>query len=869
MPITPPPPPLSKLNLLKGFLQIFLPLLGLLLVVGVMHYYTLYATERVSRESSEALNVGLAQRMIKSDLKAVVSDLEFLVEHVERQGIFEMPTSEQLERIGLEFLVFAEKKGLYDQIRYLDREGMEVVRINYNDGHPTILLPDELQDKSSRYYFKEAIRLSRHAIYVSPLDLNIESGKIEYPLKPMMRFGTPIFDSQGNKRGIVLLNYLGDRLIDDFTHAAANIADHIELVNQDGYWLSSPDPRNNWGFMLGNDNTFEKRYPGVWAMIQASRNGQFEFDDALYTFTTVYPTRTATGITANDSDAANSEWKIISRIPPPEISSALPTFLQQHLPLYLSMLVLMGFGSGFLAHANLRHRRAEAQTEYEQRFRHTLENMELAAVALDRGGNIRFCNNHFLQLTRWTRAEIEGKSWVDYFAPRDNDGVVREVLKQMANPELFPTQLETPVLTKDGERRLIAWNNTLSYDAEGNVIGVTGIGEDITEKRHAENELRKLLSAVEQSPSIVLITDRQGVIEYVNPKFTQVTGYRPEEIIGKDPSVLKSGETSREEYRKLWDAVSSGGEWRGEFHNRRKNGELYWESAVISAIRNPGGEITNYLAVKEDITERKRLEQEVEARNREIARNQTLTAVGRMASMIAHDLRNPLSSVKMTLQILGKAPGGTEDKKVAELRQISLEQIRYMEEILSDMLTYSRPDAIKPEWISLEKTIDAAIGLTQREIDDYKVRIRTHYQQGLPTIFADANKLRQVFSNLISNAAQATRDAEDPEVQLDTMVNLGPNGTGLSIEICDNGCGIDEEEKERIFEPFYTTHAQGTGLGMAIVKRIIDQHHGSIRVYANKPRGTCVAVVLPTAPIIESENTDILTEHHEQYTHRR
>ncbi len=867
MPITPPPPPLSRLSLLKGFLRIFLPLLGLLTVIALMHYYTLYATERASRESSETLNVGLARRMIKRDIESVVSDLLFLVEHMERQGVFDMDMRRQLRQLGLEFLVFAEKKGLYDQIRFIDRQGMEVVRINYNNGHPAIIPPGELQDKRNRYYFQDAIKLPQGKLYVSPLDLNIESGKIEYPLKPVMRFAAPVFDHQGHKRGIILLNYLGKRLIDNFTHAAANIADHIELVNREGFWLSSPDARRTWGFMLGNDNTYGKQHPAAWERIRRSPRGQFVLPDGLFTFTTVYPTEaTENTVPKGMTDPDGRLWKIISRIPSPAVHSALPAFLHRHLALYLTMLMLMALGSGVLAHSHLRHRRAEAQSEYEKRFRHTLENMELAAVALDREGNIRFCNNHFLALTQWTRQEIEGKNWAEYFAPDGRNGMTRALLEQMDSPEKFPTHLETPVMTKAGELRLITWNNTLSYDADGKVIGVTGVGEDITEKRHAENEVRKLLSAVEQSPSIVLITDRKGKIEYVNPKFTQVTGYQPEEVIGKDPSILKSGETSSEEYRRLWESISRGGEWRGEFHNRRKNGELYWESAVISAIRSPEGEITNYLAVKEDITERKRLEQEVEARNREIVRNQTLTAMGRMASMIAHDLRNPLSSVKMTLQILGKeASGHAGDAKVAELRQIALEQIRYMEEILSDMLTYSKPAAIKPDWISPEKTIDAAIGLTQRRIDDYKVKIRTAYQAGLPTIFADANRLRQVLSNLISNAAQATRQSETPEIRISAKVDLGPAGTGLSIEICDNGCGIPENERQKVFEPFYTTHAQGTGLGLAIVKRIIDQHQGSIRVSPNAPQGTCITLVIPTTPPpLPSEIQD-----HEHYSHRR
>ncbi|WP_419586685.1 two-component system sensor histidine kinase NtrB, partial [Thiolapillus sp.] len=314
------------------------------------------------------------------------------------------------------------------------------------------------------------------------------------------------------------------------------------------------------------------------------------------------------------------------------------------------------------------------------------------------------------------------------------------------------------------------------------------------------------------------------------PKFTEVSGYSAEEVIGRNPRLLKSGETSREEYSNLWDTIRNGGEWRGEFHNRRKNGELFWEAAAISAIRDNEGNITSILAVKEDITEKKRLEKEVEKQNRELALAETMAAMGRMASMIAHDLRNPLSSVKMTLQILDKKADPAVSADTNELCHISLEQIRYMEEILSDMLSYSRPDALKPEWIPIDKVIDLSIGMSQRRRHKKKITLHTQYHSGLPTIYADATKLRQVFSNLIANAFQATIDSDSPQVSIEAMIELGHEGTNVRIDICDNGCGINAEDQKRMFEPFFTTRAKGTGLGLAIVKRILDQHQANIYV---------------------------------------
>ncbi|WP_457676914.1 PAS domain S-box protein [Thiolapillus sp.] len=865
MPIVQPPTPPTQLGKLRTFVRMFLPILLVLLIIGAMHYYTFYTTEHSRMESMESLNVDLAQRMIREDIADVVKDLRFLAEHIEKQGLPEALPWTREQRIAEEFKVFARNKGLYDQIRYLDNSGMEIVRVNYNDGNAEVVPYGELQNKSGRYYFREALAQEPGGIYLSRFDLNVENGEIEKPFKPVIRFGTPVIDHNGNKSGIVLINYLGARLIDNFTRAAASIADHIELLNGEGYWLSSPRHENEWGFMLDRNIRFQNDHPIAWNVISAHDTGQFETGDGLFTFTTIHPLKTALAAVP-DLDGNSMQqgplprWKIVSYIPARQVASTLPQFLKNNAALYLSMFILLFIGTGFLARTTHLHRIADAQRAYEQRFRHTLENIDLAAVALNRNGEVTFCNNHFLDITGWKRDEVIGRSWTARFVSAEDRENVSAIIATMDDPSRFPSHLELLVKTRDGNPRLIAWNNTLSFDSKGEVIGVTGIGEDITEMRRTQTELLKLYQAVEQSPSSVVITSPNGDIEYVNPKFTEVSGYGAEEVIGKNPRILKSGETGPDEYADLWETIHNGGEWRGEFHNRRKDGSLYWEAAAISAIRDSEGNITSILAVKEDITEKKRLETEVEKQNRELALAETMAAMGRMASMIAHDLRNPLSSVKMTLQILGKKNAPATGKDTRELCGISLEQIRYMEEILSDMLSYSRPDALKPEWIPMDKVIDLAVSMSQRRQYKKKIHLYTQYHSGLPTIHADPTKLRQVFSNLISNAFQATLGSDHPEVSIEAMIELGDEGTSVRVDICDNGCGISREERQRIFEPFYTTRAKGTGLGLAIVKRILDQHKATIEVSDNQPRGTCFSVVLPINPANLSPRRETVME---------
>ena len=351
-----------------------------------------------------------------------------------------------------------------------------------------------------------------------------------------------------------------------------------------------------------------------------------------------------------------------------------------------------------------------------------------------------------------------------------------------------------------------------------------------------------------------MITNAAAEIQYVNPKFTQLTGYSADEVKGKNPRFLQSGETSKAGYKKLWDKVLSGGEWRGEFHNKKKNGELYWEHTTISQIKNQEGETTHYLAVKEDLTEQKRLAAEAKERDQEIMKNRELAVVGRIANMIAHDLRNPLSSVKMSLQILGKGQHDVTEKE--ELVTISLDQVRYMENMISDLLSYSRQSDLKPTWLSIDKLLDNAVSVTQKAITTQNVTVKTEYHTGLPTMFGDRTKLLQVFSNLILNAVQATENNGNrkPIITIKASLVLSSEGTNIQVEIQDNGSGIDDETISKLYEPFFTTRAKGTGLGLAIVRSVIKRHAGTISLSPGQLYGTSAMVILPTNALSDEKD---------------
>ena len=569
------------------FAGLFVALTLLLGAVIVVHFYVDYRAERTVRDARETLNVELARRALAADIAAVTTDLMFLgrlIESLSFEPVLAEGRTRYLEQV---FLTFAREKGLYDQIRFIDVKGHEVVRVNLAGGDPQLVAKGQLRDKSGRYYVDHGLRLDSGQVYLSPLDLNIEDGMVEQPIKPVLRFATPVFDSGGRRQGLVVLNYLGARLLERFRQAAANIADRVQLLNGDGYWLSSPRKHEAWGFMFGRDDTFQRRFAGAWRKIKQENTGQFVSAGGLFTFATVWPaTHAARALPPGGVPADQTEvWKVVSNISLDTASLGLGNFIAKHATLYVGIQGLMAVLAYLLASATVHRRAAEEQRSYEQRFRQTLEDIDLVALMVDPQGRLTFCNQYLLDLTGWRREEVIGSEWVARFVPDEQKRTVCSVLQRLARYGEFPPQFEGEVCTRHGERRLIAWNNTLARDAEGRLVGLTAIGEDITERRRAEDQVRKLSQAVEQSPAIVQITDRAGHIEYVNPKFTEVTGYRFDEVRGRNPRLLKSGDMAPAEYRRMWQDLAVNGEWRGEFHNRRKDGTLYWEAAVISALR--------------------------------------------------------------------------------------------------------------------------------------------------------------------------------------------------------------------------------------------------------------------------------------------
>jgi PAS domain S-box-containing protein len=408
---------------------------------------------------------------------------------------------------------------------------------------------------------------------------------------------------------------------------------------------------------------------------------------------------------------------------------------------------------------------------------------------------------------------------------------------------------------KDGTLLWSEIRNITVRDADGRVVALEGISRDVTERVVAEQTLRQLSAAVEQSPASVMITDIAGNIEYVNPAFARLTGYTLDNVKGQNPRILKSGHIPRQTYEELWRTITSGGEWRGEMLNRNKNGELYWEFASISAIVDAKGHPIRFLAVKEDITERKKAEEALRHTQEQLLQSQKIEAVGRLAGGVAHDFNN-LLGVIIGYGELARATVPPPHPARARLEQILAAALRAAD-LTRQLLAFSRRQVLQPRVLDLNSIVKDTERMLRRLIGE-DVDLVVRQATDLGRIKADPGQVSQVLMNLAVNARDAMPGGglltiETANVEVDseyarTHAPLQP-GPYVQLQVKDTGVGMDEAVRQRIFEPFFTTKPEGvgTGLGLSTVYGIVKQSGGYVWVESTPGRGTTFTIHLPRA----------------------
>ena len=493
---------------------------------------------------------------------------------------------------------------------------------------------------------------------------------------------------------------------------------------------------------------------------------------------------------------------------------------------------------------------SEKIRESEERFRQLAENIRDVFYVKNKDfSEIYYVSPAFEEV--WGRSLQELHSlndlWINSIFPEDRDFVFDKISNPESNKGF---EMEYRIIRSDRKIRWIRDRVFPIKDKAGTTFRYTGIVEDITRQKIAEEEVRKLSYAIRQNPALIVITDPKGNIEYVNPKFSAVTGYSLNEVKGKNPKILKSGFTKPDEYKILWKTITSGGEWRGDFYNKKKNGEYYWESALIAPIKNRNDEISHFVAVKEDITERKKQEEQLIIAKEEAEKSDRLKS--EFLAQMSHEIRTPLNNILTYASLLKEE---LETKLPPELepsfRVINSSALRLLRTIdlilnLSKIQTGNFDTYF--EIIDLDRDILYEIILEfYTRANEKNIKLNYEVITDYKKIFGDNYSIGQIFVNLIDNAIKYTNKGEIK------IVLYNNNENEVCIDVMDSGMGISEEFLPVLFDPFTQEdnsdrrNYEGTGLGLALVKKYVEINNAKIEVKSRKDKGTTFTIIFKPA----------------------
>ena len=523
----------------------------------------------------------------------------------------------------------------------------------------------------------------------------------------------------------------------------------------------------------------------------------------------------------------------------------------------------------------------KALVDSEKRYRDLFERMQngfaLHEIILNKKGkpiDYRFLamNPAFEKLTGLKASHVIGKTVLETLPHTEKYWI--EAYGNVAlsgKPQVF----------ENYSRELEKYYRVLTYSPAKMQFAV--LIEDVTRRHKDEDKIKQLTAAVEQSPVSIVITDLLGNIEYVNERFTKITGYSKHEVIGKNTSILKSNLTPKSDYKKMWNTIKSGKDWSGLFRNKKKNGELFWEAANISPIKNSNGKITHFIGIKEDITEKVKVETElemhrnkltelVEQRTRELdqankklqleiekekefeimlrqslEKEKELSEMkSRFISTTSHEFRTPLTSVLSSAELIHRYGRKWSDEKLGYHTAKIKKSIEYLTNLLDDVLTISRSESGKiifdPILVDLKKLCKELIDESRTHANkNHKIDFLFKPKQN--DFYLDPKLLRFIIINLLSNALKYSPNGGP------ICLSVNEKNKNLIIVISDQGIGISADEIPHLFEPFSRAKNSigipGTGLGLSIVKRAVELHSGGISVESTIGMGTKFIIKLP------------------------
>ena len=478
----------------RRFLAAWIPLCLVSALLAVLFYHAeSKAILTVTRQGARQA-VQLAVQSVYSDVAGVESDLLFLANVPALNQWLDKPGTASRRRLERTYEGFMRTKLSYDQIHLLNLSGHEILRLNWNQGKPTPVPRSELQDKSGRYYIKPAANLHRGGVYISPFDLNVEHGALEHPYKPVIRFVTPVYDGDGVKRALLIMNFLGGRLLDALDRQGQGRQRDLWLLNREGYWMAGLRPEDRWGFMFPSrdSSTVAQRFPSVWHAMKSNKDGVVKtHDGGLVAFQSMLLAGRGTG----SDNGTTRRWIVAAYLRPAAVTTATATLAHRTEWAYTGLVALFAVGAWFAAALGTRRAEAESRVRAsESRMRTLLEAAPDAVITCDPQGRIEFINPQAERMFGYSRSELVGQP-IEVLVPERYLHHHEELRNgYIANPSVreIGSGLELWGRRKDGSEIPVAISLSPVLNERGKMESVFADVRDVTQRRRADSEIHAL-----------------------------------------------------------------------------------------------------------------------------------------------------------------------------------------------------------------------------------------------------------------------------------------------------------------------------------------------------------------------------------------
>ena len=695
---------------IKYFLWIFIPVGFILSAFTTGIYLIEIQSEKTKLKFEQMAHLKNQEKLIREVLYNILSDVLFLSNLENLRDLNDANDPHLPHHVEREFLSFSKNKKIYDQIRWIDQNGKERIRVDFHNGHPLVVPERLLQSKTERYYFKEALGLQKGRIYVSPLDLNVEHGQIEIPHKPMIRFATPVFDKRGRKMGVLVLNYLAGLLIKDLENAFEDTHGELMLLNWKGYWLISPRKDQEWGFMHPDKQglRFETFFPAAWRKIQTERSGQFATPNGLFSFLKVYPVCEslwmALKATKGDFEFGDCplketyQWVVVLHTPPAFLADLIRPYRYAFAGILAFLLVMAAFGACITARQMAARETGQVVKEAMYRLKDSLLGATLAI-----SGNL------------------------------DLEAALREILenaKQLADARFAALNLPDNMV---------------------NAAPFFSLGMDEAEKEKIERcpPRKGLIEAIETERKSIMVPDVTSDARFCgfpkgHPKMTSFLG---------TPIIYQ-------------------GRLLGNIYLTEKIGRDAFttlDKQLIEAFAGHAAAAINNAMLYQEIRELNRhLEDKVTERTRDLQTALQSAEVANQAksdflAAMSHELRTPLNAVIGFSEVLWDQFFGPLNDKQLEYVKDVLESGRHLLSLINDILDLSKIEAgkmaLEASSVDLVSLASGSLTMIREKAIKHGIQTHLHVENDRTEWFieADERKLKQVLFNLLSNAAKFTR----------------------------------------------------------------------------------------------------------------